>query len=289
MKLPRRLRIVLLLAPALLVVAVFFGAGVVQAVAQSLGYQPYLDGWRWSTDAYVALWHDPAVRASFALTARVSLVSTALSAVLGVGLALLLRRLGRGRRWAAGLLQADLAVPHLVGALCMLLLLAQSGLLSRLAHAVGLTASPAQFPALTADAFGVAVVAEYAWKETPFVTVLALAALGRAARELEGAAAVLGAGPWQRMRHVTLPLLAPSVAAGSVLVLAFTAGSYEVPYLLGRPYPATLPVVAYTLYRDTDLSARPEAMAVAVVISLLSFVVVAAYVALLARLARRSV
>ena len=289
MKLRRRLRIALLLAPALLVVAVFFGAGVVQAVAQSLGYQPYLDGWHWSTDAYRLLWQDPAVRASFALTARVSLMSTVLAAVLGVGLALLLRRLGRGRRWAAGLLQADLAVPHLVGALCMQLLLSQTGLLSRLAHAVGLTASPAQFPALTADALSVAVVAEYAWKETPFVAVLALAALGRGARELEGAAAVLGAGPWQRLRYVTLPLLAPSVAAGSVLVLAFTAGSYEVPYLLGRPYPATLPVVAYRLYRDTDLTARPEAMAVAVVISVLSLAVVAAYVALVARLARRPV
>ncbi len=289
MNLPRRLRIALLLAPALLVVAVFFGAGVVQAVAQSLGYQPYLDGWHWSTEAYRALWHDPAVRASFAFTARVSLVSTALATVLGVGMALLLRRLGRGRRWAAGLLQADLAVPHLVGALCMLLLLSQSGLLSRLAHAVGLSASPSQFPALTADAFGVAVVADYAWKETPFIAVLALAALGRAARELEGAAAVLGAGPWQRMRYVTLPLLAPSVAAGSVLVLAFTAGSYEVPSLLGRPYPATLSVVAYRLYRDTDLTARPEAMAVAVVISVLSLAVVAAYVALVTRLARRPV
>lgn len=287
MRMPRRLRIVLLLAPALLVVAVFLVAGVGQAVAQSLGYQPYLDGWHWSADAYRALWHDPAVRASFALTARVSLVSTALAAVLGTALALLLRRLGRGRSWTAGLLQADLAVPHLVGALCMLLLLSQSGLLSRFAHAAGLTSSPAQFPGLTADAFGVAVIAEYAWKETPFIAVLASASLGRAAGELEGAAAVLGAGPWQRLRRVTLPLLAPSVAAGSVLVLAFTAGSFEVPYLLGRPYPATLPAVAYRLYRDTDLTARPEAMAVAVLISVLSLAGVVAYVALVARLLRR--
>ena len=289
MNLPRRLRIALLLAPALTVVALFFGAGVVQTAAQSLGYQPYLDGWRWSTDAYAALWNDPAVRASFALTARVSMLSTVLAAVLGVALALLLRRLGRGRRWAAGLLQTDLAVPHLVGALCMLLLLGQSGLLSRLTHGVGMTAAPADFPGLTADGFGVAVIAEYVWKETPFIAVVALGALGRATAELEGAAAVLGARPWQRMRHVTLPLLAPAVLAGSVLVLAFTAGSYEVPLLLGRPYPATLPVVAYQLYRDTDLGSRPEAMAVAVVISALSLAVVAGYVALVARLARRSV
>ena len=64
-----------------------------------------------------------------------------------------------------------------------------------------------------------------------------------------------------------LPLLAPAVAAASVLVFAFTFGSYEVPFLLGRPFPATLPVVAYQRFRDTDLTARPRAMAIAVVIA----------------------
>lgn len=286
--LPRPVWIALLLAPAMLVVGAFFATGVAQAVAQSLGYQPFLPGWHWSADAYRVLATDPAVRASLLVTARVSLASTALSAVLGVAAALVIRRLGRGRRWAAGLMQANLAVPHLVGALCMLLLLSQGGLLSRLAHAAGLTAAPGDFVPLTADALGAGVVAEYVWKETPFIAVLALSALGRGSAELESAASVLGAGRWQRLRHVTLPLLTPAVAAGSVLVLAFTAGSYEVPYLLGRPYPATLPVVAYQLYRDTDLSVRPVAMAVAVLITLTSLAVVAVYLALVSRLSRRS-
>ena len=48
-----------------------------------------------------------------------------------------------------------------------------------------------------------------------------------------------------------------------MLVLAFTVGSYEVPFLLGRPFPATLPVVAYQQFRDPDLAARPLAMAIA--------------------------
>jgi putative spermidine/putrescine transport system permease protein len=287
-RVPRPLRLALLLAPALAVVVGIFGTGVVQAVAQSLGYQPFLPGWHWTTEAYRTLATDPAVRASLLLTARVSVLSTGLAATLGVLAALVVRRLGRGRRWAAGLLQANLAVPHLVGALCMLLLLSQGGLLSRLTHAVGLTGDPAAFPELTADGYGLGIVAEYVWKETPFIAVLALSALGRGASELEDVARVLGAGRWHRLRRITLPLLAPSVAAGSVLVLAFTAGSYEVPYLLGRPYPATLPVVAYQLFRDTDLSVRPVAMAAAVVITLTSCAVVAAYLTLVGRLARRS-
>lgn len=284
----RAVRIGLLLSPAMLVIAVFFAAGVAQALAQSFGYQPFLPRWHWSTDAYRQVWTDPAVRASLLLTLRIAFVSTALATMLGVTAALVIRRLGRARRWVSSLLQANLAIPHLVGALCMVLLLDQAGFLSRIGHAIGLTGSPASFPPLTADRFGVGIISEYVWKETPFITVLALSALNRGAAELESAARVLGAGRWQRLRHVTLPLLAPTVGTASILVFAFAAGSYEVPYLLGRPYPATLPVVAYQAYTSTDLSTRPEAMAVAVLITVLSLVVVAAYLAVVARLSRRS-
>jgi len=271
----------------LLVVAVFFLTGVTQSIAQSLGYQAFLPQWHLSLDAYRALFTDPAVRASMVLTAWVAISSTATSAVLAVMAALLIRRLGRTRSWVTGIFQANLAVPHLVGALCMLLLLSQAGLLSRIGYAAGLTTSPADFPALTSDRFGLAIIAEYVWKETPFLTVVALAALSGGVRELELAARTLGAERWQRLRHVVLPAIAPAVAAGSVLVFAFTAGSYEVPYLLGRPYPATLSVVALQYYNDTDLTRRPEAMAVAVLIAVLTCLAVAGYLALAGRLTGR--
>lgn len=287
-QLPRSVRIGLLLAPALLVVGVFFLGGVAQAVAQSFGYQPYLPGARLSTAAYTTLWTDPAVHASLALTARVAVVSTVAAAALAVAAALLIRRLGRSRSWATGVFQANLAVPHLVGALCMMLLLSQSGLLSRLSHALGLTTSPTAFPALTGDSFGWSIIAEYVWKETPFLTVIILATLTRGVSDLENAARSLGAGRRQRLTHVTLPILAPPLAAGSILVFAFAAGSYEVPYLLGRPYPATLPVVALQYYNATDLTSRPEAMAVAVLIAVSSAIIVAAYLTLIARLSRRA-
>lgn len=287
-RVPRGLRIVLLLAPALLVVAVFFLGGFAQTLAQSFGYQPYLGHYHLSGSAYVALWRDPAVRASLLLTARVAVVSTVVSAVLGVTAALAIRRLVRSRTWISALFQANLAVPHLVGALSMMLLLSQSGLLSRLTHLVGLTGTPAAFPALTNDRFGVAIIAEYVWKETPFLTVITLAALGDGVRRLEDASRSLGASARQRLMYVTVPLIAPAVTGGSILVFAFAAGSYEVPYLLGRPYPATLPVVVLQYYQATDLSARPEAMAVAVLISVGTAALVAAYLAFASRLARRT-
>lgn len=47
------------------------------------------------------------------------------------------------------------------------------------------------------------------------------------------AAADLGAGPWERFRRVTLPLLRPAIANGTTLVFLMSLGAYSVPLLLG--------------------------------------------------------
>ncbi len=288
-RLPRGARIALLLAPALAVVVVLFGGGLAQAIAQSLGYRPFLPPGPLQSsdlglDAYRQLWADPAVRASIGLTLRIAVTSTALAAVLGVAAALLVRSLARGRRVLGALLQVTLPVPHIVAALAMTLLLAQSGTLSRLAHALGLTAAPADFPALTQDGAGWGIVASYVWKEAPFVAVVVLAVLSAGVTELEDAARMLGAGRWRRFRHVLLPVIAPAVGASALLVLAFTLGSYEVPFLLGRPFPATLPVVAYQQFRDPDLAARPLAMAISVLTAALVGLCLPLYLLVVSRL-----
>jgi putative spermidine/putrescine transport system permease protein len=282
--LPRGLRTALLLAPAIGVVVVLFGGGLAQAVAQSLGHQPFLAARPLSLDAYRELGADPAVRASIGITLRVAVLSTAFAAVLGTAAALLVRALGRARPAFAALLQVTLPLPHAVAALAMLLLLSPSGAASRVAAALGLVGEPAAFPAVTQDAFGWGIVASYVWKEAPFVAVVVLAVLSTGVADLEDAARALGAGAWQRVRYVVLPAVAPAVAAASVLVLAFTVGSYEVPFLLGRSYPATLPVVAYQRFRDPDLAARPAAMAIAVLTAVAVGACAVAYLALAERL-----
>lgn len=284
--LPRGLSTSLLLAPALAVVLVLFGGGVVMGVLASLGYQPFLPGRELSLDAYRGLLDDVEVRRSLLLTFRIALLSTLVSAVLAVGAALLLRGTRRGRRAALLVFQLNLPVPHLVGAAAMLLLLGQSGLVSRLLFAVGLVDAPAGAPVLTNDAVGWAIMAEYVWKEVPFIGVVVLAALSGGVSDLEDAARSLGAGAWSRFRFVVLPHITPAVVSTSIIVFAFTFGSYEVPLLLGQPFPATLPVVAYQAYADTDLTARPRAMAIAVVITFLVVLVVLAYSVLTERVLR---
>ena len=90
----------------------------------------------------------------------------------------------------------------------------------------------------------------------------------------------LGANRWQRFRYILWPLMLPGMLRSSILVFAFAFGTFEVPYLLGQTYPAVLPVLAYRNYHDVDLNARPEAMAMSMVITLIVVLLILVYMKL---------
>jgi putative spermidine/putrescine transport system permease protein len=168
-------------------------------------------------------------------------------------------------------------VPHIVGAVGILYLFSQSGFFARMGYHIGLIAQPSEFPALVYDPYAIGIILQYVWKEVPFIGVIVLAQMQALGTDYEAVARSLGASRWQAFRHVLLPLILPGVLSASVIVFAFTFGAYEVPLLLGASQPQALPVLAYKTYTDVDLAARPEAMAMAVVISLLSGLMIWAY------------
>lgn len=276
-RLPDWARPWLLLAPALAVVILLFMGGLVFGFLQSLNYMPIIGKTEANLDAYVTLLNDRIFWESLQLSLYIAFVSTGLAIVLAVGSALLIFHTERGRRAVTFVYQFNLPIPHIVGAVAMLFLLAQGGLISRLAFALGLTDAPADFPALTSDRGAVGVIAEYVWKETIFIGVVVLAALSRGVAEYEDLARTLGAGRWKRFWHVIVPLITPAVVSTSVIVFAFGFGAFEVPFLLGQPYPAALPVLAYKAYTDVDLDARSEAMAISVIIAVITAVLVLVY------------
>lgn len=259
----------LLVAPALLLIGALFVGGVGLAVAQSLGYAPFIGRTALSLAAYQQLFTSAEFYLSLAHTLWLSLASTGLATVLAVACALVLQQPMHGQRAALFIFQLNLPIPHLVGALGILFLIAPTGWLARWADALGWIQSPADFPILVYDPLGWGIVLEYVWKGAPFIGTVALAALRGVEADYGPAAQTLGATDWQRLRHITLPLIAPSVLAASVLVFAYTFGAYEVPFLLGQRYPSALPVLAYRRYVDTNLAARAEAMALSIVIALI--------------------
>jgi thiamine transport system permease protein len=95
------------------------------------------------------------------------------------------------------------------------------------------------------------------------------------------AAATLGAGPWRRFREVTVPLLAPSIAAAAAIVFLFSFTSFGVVLVLGGPAYSTLEVEIYTqATRLFDLRA-------AAVLSLVQLACVAVAVLVATRLEAR--
>ena len=278
-----RLRLILMLAPALAVVLLLFGGGLLMALLQSLGYLPSIGLTELSLDAYRRVFGRPEFLRSLLFSLWIALASTLLSTVLALLVALALRRRFPGSRLFAFIFQTNIPIPHLVGAIGILFLFSQSGLLARLAYLGGLIQAPADFPALVFDRYAAGIILEYVWKTTSFTGIILLARLQSVGAAFENVARTLGASPWQRFRFVTLPLILPAILSTSTLVFAFTFGAFEVPLLLGQRYPSALPVLAYRLYSDVDLHARPEAMALSVIIALVSLALILLYMRLLRR------
>lgn len=165
----------------------------------------------------------------------------------------------RSRPWWLRLAMLPMAVPHVAAALAVLLLLGQSGWLARLAHAFGLTATPADFPALVYDEAGVALVVAFAWKEFPYLLLTAVAVLATRADDLEAVARGLGASPAQTFRRITWPLLWRAMAPAVLATFAFLIGQYEMPLLLAPSDPLAFPLLAYERSVDPTLTRRAEA------------------------------
>ncbi len=273
-----RLKIFLLLAPALLIIGLLFFGGLLIGLMRSFNYMPVIGLTDPDLSAYKSVFTDREFYLSFLLTFHIAFTSTVISSILAVGAALLLRRQFVGRAVVNFLFQLNLTVPHLVGAIGILYLFSQSGSFARLAAEWGMIARTSDFPALVFDPYAIGIILQYVWKEVPFIGVIVLANMQSIGEDYESVARSLGASRWQSFRHVLLPLIFPGMLSASVMVFAFTFGAYEIPAILGANFPAALPVLAYRKYTDVDLAARPEAMAMAIVIAILSGVMIYLYV-----------
>ncbi len=273
-----RLKILLLLVPALSIIVLLFLGGLAIGLMRSFNYMPIIGLTEPNFDAYIAVFTSADFYLSFLLSFYIAFTSTVIASVLAIASALLLRRTFFGRSVVSFIFRLNLPVPHLVGAIGILYLFSQSGTFARLSAEWGMIAKPSDFPAIIFDPMAIGIILQYVWKEIPFIGVIVLANMQSLGEDYESVGRSLGANRWQAFRHVLFPLIFPGVLSASVITFAFTFGAYEVPALLGASYPPALPVLAYRKYTDVDLAARPEAMAMAIVIALLSAVMIFFYV-----------
>jgi putative spermidine/putrescine transport system permease protein len=264
---------VISLAPALIVISLLFGASILYGFAQSFGILTGTDQQRLSLEAYrnVLGGQGAAGREfwmSLVFSLWISSISTLISAIGALAIAVWLnRKRGRWQRLDTLVLNWNLAFPHLVWAIGLLLFFSQSGILARIGALFGWIQEPAQFPVLVRDRLGIGIIVDYVTKEIPFLALIVLAVLRTRVEDYEVVAENLGATRWQRLRYVTIPQVMPALVSGSLLVFAFVFSAYEVPALLGVRYPRMLSVLALDLFTNPDLNSRAEGMAISFIIT----------------------
>ncbi len=230
----------LLLLPALALVAGVFlwpllryGWLSLQASSVLTGLVPVPNGganWqRLLADA--RFWQD------VAQTLRFAGLSLALELLLGLALALLLHRPLPRRGLVRALVLLPWALPTTVMALGWRWILNDPfGPLNGLLQTLGLPAYG--FLSEPATTWLFTVLADV-WKTTPFVALLLLAGLQAIPSELEEALRLEGANAWQRLRRLTLPLLAPYLLLAALFRLAQALGVFDLIQVLTGGGPAS--------------------------------------------------
>ncbi len=182
----------------------------------------------------------PSVLTALRLSLQTATIAAIVCILLGVPLAWLLARVEfRGRKLIRALVTVPLVLPPVVGGVALLLVFGRRGLVgSWLDETLGIT-----LPFTTAGV----VVAE-AFVAMPFLVIAVEGALRGADSRYEEAAATLGAGRWTTFRRVTLPLVAPGVAAGALLCWARALGEFGATITFAGNYPGrtrTMPLEVY--------------------------------------------
>lgn len=161
---------------------------------------------------------------SLIIASATALIAT----VLGTAAALSLHRTQiRGRLWVEGLIYLPLVLPDVVLGVGALVLFTALG--------IGLGMGT--------------MLAAHVGTSISYVILVLRARLSDMDQKLEEAARDLGATPWQTLRHVTLPLLAPAIVAAALLSFTLSLDDFILSFFTSGPGSTTLPLRIYGMVK----------------------------------------
>jgi spermidine/putrescine transport system permease protein len=181
----------------------------------------------WSIESYQRL-ADPIYLGILWRSFWIAGAATVLCLVLGFPLALFISRAGNRKNLYLSLVILPFWTSFLVRTYAWMFLLRDTGLINTVLQKLGLIHNP--LPLLYNDG---AVILGLVYGYLPFMVLPLYATLERLDRNLLEAAADLGAKPWVALTRVVIPLSAPGIRAGAILVFIPCLGAYLTPDLLG--------------------------------------------------------
>ncbi len=192
---------------------------------------------------YREFFSDPYLRNTIWLTLRLAVPADLIIVAAALPLALGMRNMARGRQTITIILLFPITIGTVLLSKGLLNFLGPSGWVNRLLVTTGLVDQPVQ---LVHNYWGVLfaiIISDF-----PFVFLLLLSYASGIDPAYERAAAVFGAGPWQRFVRVTLPLLAPGLATTASLTFVLAFGVFPSALLVGQPNgeTRTMGVAAYS-------------------------------------------
>ena len=218
---------------------------------------------------------------SFWITCGFTVLVVALSWLLGTGAAVLLQDPFRGR----GLLRTYFLVPYALPAYAAaitweFMFQRDNGLVNRvLVNELHLT-SHAPFWLIGNNSFA-ALVITAVWRTWPFAFLVVTAGLQNIPGDLYEAAAIDGAGVWQRIRRITLPSLRPVNQVLVLVLFLWNFNDFNTPYVLfGNVAPQQANLLSLQIY-DTSFQSWNFGSGSAMSVLLLLFLLVVTAVYLL--------
>ncbi|MBS4538044.1 ABC transporter permease subunit [Clostridium sp. D2Q-11] len=267
----------ILLLPIMTIIFGIFASGLIMGFMQSLGRFEAIGMTEFTLRYYKEVLIDKGFLSSFGFSFYISIVSSVIAVVVGVILAYLLLINKHKKGIEEIIYRIPIIVPHTVASLLVFNILAQSGVLPRILNFLGIINEQSQFPALVFDKNGWGIIFSYIWKEIPFIAMVVYTVLKNINDKLRDVALNLGSDKKQVFFHILLPLMMPSIISSFIIVFAFSFGAFEAPYLLGPTSPKALPVKAFIEYNNPDLTNRPYAMVINMILTFFSVMFILIY------------
>ncbi|WAL67392.1 sugar ABC transporter permease [Amycolatopsis cynarae] len=261
----------LLLVPSILFMVLLFGWPLVQGVITAFD-----DGGRFGLGAWQRLFGDPYFLRALRNTLLLIVVVVPVQLVLAVAMSLLAQA---RPRWLSGhfyLWTIPLAVSELAAGLVWLSVFDSHGYLNSLLVSWGLSDTGVQWLSYTnTGTMLLAVAVAEVWRATSLVFVIVVAGMQLIPQDYDEAAQVFGASFRQRLWHVTLPQLRPSLQVALILRTILALQAFAVAQALtGRDFPL---LVGETYQWYVNLQNPPVASAAALVVLALSLLTAVLY------------
>jgi sulfate transport system permease protein len=209
----------------------------------------------------------PRAVASYRVTLGSALVAASLNAVTGVLVAwILVRWPFPGRRVVDALIDLPFALPAAVGGIALTAVFGPQGWIGRIAYPLGIPTAYSRLGLLLALIF----------VGLPYVVRSVQPVLEDLDPQIEEAAWVLGATPWQSFAHAVLPVLMPAVLSGFALALARGIGEYGAVIFISGNLPLDTEVTSLVITIKLDQYDYAGAAAVAIVMLSVSLVLLLA-------------